>query len=149
MACISIYLFILCIVQFTENRQIKIQGLAAGLDSFLAIIVGIKRPFHLTDITTKSLIWMEALLHQKNYLQRKILWNTIIKYYVVTWLIFMNQVTSCPFGINEYLQSFHKYLPTKHLNVYSILVQRVVNFTTNWVSDIASIKCLKATILLR
>ena len=26
MACISIYLFLICIVQFSENRQIKIQG---------------------------------------------------------------------------------------------------------------------------
>ena len=114
------------------------------LDSFLAIIVGIKRPFHLTDITMKSLIWMEVLIHQKNYLQREILWNTIIKYYIVTWLIFMNQVAS--FGINEHLQNFHKYMPTKHLNVYSILVQRVMNFTTNWVSDITSIKLLESSV---
>ena len=35
------------------------------------------------------------------------------------------------FDINEHLQNFHKYMPTKHLNVYSILVQRVMNFTTN------------------
>ena len=96
-----------------------------------------------------SIITSKELLTKKNSLKYhyKILRSNMVDINESSYLLTSDLL--CPFDINEYLQNFHKYLPTKHLNVYSILVQRVVNFTTNWVSDIASIKCLKATILLR
>ena len=37
-------------------------------------------------------------------------------------------------------------MPKKHLNVYSILVKYVMDSTTNWVSDIASIKLLESSV---
>ena len=133
MACISIYLFLLCIVQFSENRQIKIQGCDMSRQ-FSRHHCRNKKTFSSNRYHNEILNLNGSIITSKELLTKK---NSLKYHYKILR------------SINEYLQNFHKYLPTKHLNVYSILVQRVVNFTTNWVSDIASIKCLKATILLR
>ena len=149
MACISLYLFLLCIVQFSENRQIKIQGCDMSRQ-FSRHHCRNQKTFSSNGYYNEilnlngSIITSKELLAKKNSLkcQYKILHSNMV------WYSWIKLPLNLRFMI-EYLQNFHKYLPTKHLNVYSILVQRVVNFTTNWVSDIASIKCLKATILLR
>ena len=105
----------MCIVQFSENRQIKIQGYAMSRQ-FSRQHCRNKRTFSSNGYYNEILNLNGSIgLGEANTSKELLTKENSLKYYYE--ILHSNMV-----NIHE-----SSYLSTKHLNIYSILVQRIMN----------------------